>query len=208
MEDGGGLARLQTDTPGEDLLNRERLAAFAQNCRAGVPDQIVILSGGSPVPLWVNIYTSAEDGSYTVERLYRPAGEGMTSTTVPALQETETEWLLVQEADWKVRYPKYGYEPIPLADPPREAGEEETLALLEEFAGENGLLSSMTAELVPGEDREVAGLLCPTFRGMTPEGYDSGDLFAVAPDLGRVWQIEQVNGQPLLLARPAQGPEG
>lgn len=208
VEDGGGLARLQTDTPGEDLLNRERLAAFAQNCRAGVPDQIVILSGGSPVPLWVNIYTSAEGGSYTVERLYRPAGEGMTSTTVPALQETETEWLLVQEADWKVRYPKYGYEPIPLADPPREAGEEETLALLEEFAGENGLLSSMTAELVPGEDREVDGLLCPTFRGVTPEGYDSGDLFAVAPDLSRVWQIEQVNGQPLLLAHPAQGPEG
>ena len=66
----------------------------------------------------------------------------------------------------------------------------------------------MTAELVPGEDREVDGLLCPTFRGVTPEGYDSGDLFAVAPDLGRVWQIEQVNGQPLLLARPAQGPEG
>ena len=87
----------------------------------------------------------------------------------------------------------------------REAGEEETLALLEEFAGENGLLSSMTAELVPGEDREVDGLLCPTFRGMTPEGYDSGDLFAVAPDLGRVWQIEPADGQLLLYARPTQG---
>lgn len=202
MEDGGLVARLLTHEPEKDLLNRERLAAFAQNCHAGVPDQIVILSSGSPVPLWVNIYTSSEDGSYTVERFFRPGGEDLDSTTVPALQETESEWLLVQEEDWKVRYPKYGYEPIPLAVPPREATQEETLTLLEEFVQENDLLSPMTAELLPGEEREIDGLVCGTFRGVTSEGFDSGDMYAVSPDLSQVWEIEQVNGQWLLLARP------
>lgn len=203
VEDGGEHARLllpEGRSPKDDLINRERLALFVENYHNKTPDSIVVLSSGEPIALWLTVFTYLGGDSYTVQSCYprKDKLEWSPAYTVTQLEETDKEWILLNDTMQKIRFPKYGYEPIPFGEVTGVRTEAEVLALMERLREEQ---YPQTDSVTNAEPQVVDGVPCYVFE-MLQSGEYTGYSFAVAKTLSRYYEIEQVNGRWVLQARP------
>lgn len=209
VENAGEPVRLMLPkgvVPENDMINRERLAKFVENYKSKMPDSIVILSSGDPIPLWITTYNYDGNGSsFTVQScfLLRDTLEWQAAYTSHGIEETDTEWIVLDDPMQQHRYPKYGYEPIPLSERNGERSESEVLEVVDKLR-----LSKYpeTDYMVSGDPQTIDDVLCYRFDlYQTVDGnstFSTGYSFAVATDLSRYYEIEQVNGQWVLQARP------
>lgn len=201
--DGGEHAQLLLRDgvdPGADLINRPRLALFAQRRRAGIPDQIAVISSGPTIPVKVAVFTGGgSETGYSVE-IHSIGVEDMTAAKAETLVETDREWRMIDLPHLKIRYPKYGYEPIPLSAAGVEVDQEEAGRTVADYARER--YSARMDQIVPLEPEQVGGIPCYIFEARDKEGFYTGIKFAAARDLSRIYEIEQVGGEWLLQARP------
>ena len=197
----GALREKDQITAEEALINHSRLAQFLANYKNKTPDSIALLQNGSTVPVWLTVYRfdgescfrdsymgglDAQDGSLKLKKeSFDIVNEG--------LQETETEWILTYESNCKVRYPKFGYEAVPLT--------EETMntVLLEGHDPSCVLNKTDRTE-------KVGKVACDIYEILNKDKCYAGFSYAVAPDLSRYYEVEQVNGNRLLKARVAAKP--
>lgn len=192
--------------PENDMLNRERLARFVENYQSKVPDSIVILSSSDPIPLWITTYIYDGSGSnVTVQScfLLRDTLEWQTSYISHGIEETDTEWILLDDPMQQHRYPKYGYEPMPLSNIIEERSESEVLEIVDNLRQSK---YPETDYVVSGDPQTVDDVPCYRFDLYQTTNADStfytGYSFAVATDLSRYYEMEQVSGQWVLQARP------
>lgn len=198
--------------PENDMLNRERLAKFVGNYQSKVPDSIVILSSGGPIPLWITTYIYDGSGSsFTVQScfLLQDTLKWQTSYVSHGIEETDTEWILLDDPMQHHRYPKYGYEPIPLSEMIEERSESEVLEVVDNLRQSK---YPETDYVVSGAPQIVDDVLCYRFDlYQTMDGnstFFTGYAFEVATDLSRYYEMEQVNGQWVLQARPKKSRNG
>lgn len=204
VEDGGAHARLllpKGQAPADDLVNRERLALFVENFHSKTPDSIVILSSGEPIALWLTVFTYSGGDSYTVQSCYpwKDELEWSSVYTVNQLEETDKEWIMLSDPMQKIRFPKYGYEPIPFGEVTGVRTEAEVLEIVEQLRKTD--YSQQADSVTAVEPETVDGVPCYVFE-LQQAGEYTGYSFAVAKTLSRYYEIEQVNGNWVLQARP------
>lgn len=175
------------------LFNHSRLSSFYQHYHEGIADSICILSPGDPIPLWMTIYTF--DGTALTRSRYAcglndnfmlDVKEVSLHVQNEGFSETDTEWILTDENELKIRFPKFGFAPRQIS--------QETLreTLLEGFDG---------SYQVSNTDQTVLlGRICQVYDILDQNGAQISS-FAVAQDFSRFYQIEHANGQWLLQAR-------
>lgn len=198
----------QGAAPENDMINRERLAEFVENFKNQTPDSIVILSSGDPIPLWVTCYNYDGGSSFTVQSCYLLMDhlEWQPLYTSQKIEETDCEWIVLDDPMQQHRYTKYGYEPIPLGEAIGERSESDVLKIVDDLRQKQ---YPQTDHVVPGDPRTIDDIPCFTFElYQTKDGTSTytGYSFAVAKDLSRYYEIEQVNGRWLLQARPKMPP--
>ena len=192
-------------TAEEVLINHKRLEEFYHNYDNHIPDTIIILSSGPPIPLWIKVYEF--DGEKVMESIYtvgymwdedrldiREYAMGVESV---GFRETDTEWIVSDDGERIIRYPKFGYMPKPIT--------EETLeeTLLERW-GDTHKIST--------ETRETSAVIkngkAYTFYDVVDENNIMiGDLFAVADDFSRYFSISMVAGEWYLMGQVTQSAE-
>lgn len=207
-----GLMLPKGVAPEDDIINRGRLAKFVENYQSKVPDSIVILSSGDPIPLWITTYIYDGIGSsFTVQScfLLKDTLAWQTSYVSHGIEETDTEWILLDDPMQQHRYPKYGYEPIPLSETIQERSESEVLEVVDNLRQSK---YPEADQVVPGAPQTVDDVLCYRFDLYQTVDENNtlftGHALAVATDLSRYYEMEQVNGQWVLQARPQKSRNG
>lgn len=187
--------------PEDDLYGRERLARFAENYRKGQSDQIVILSPGTQIPLWISLYTF--DGKELSMISYDADGRFLSHTVHVKLVESDVEWMFIDREYIVAEHPKYGYEPIPVSVVLQMTEEAEVQRAIEKFSNQRYSRAD-TAHWQ--ETRAIDGIECNVFYLFETHNEQIGEVgaFAIAQDLSRFYEMEQVNGQWVLQARPKQ----
>lgn len=206
VDDGGEHALLLPwgGTPETYMINRERLAAFVEHYKAGVPDRVAVISPGSQLPVWVEVFTYAGNGTaYTVES-YSTDSEKPRTAQVDPLVETDREWLMLNLPNWKSRYPKYGYEPEPLAGSGREVGQAEAQMAIKAYLKAKYPETEHVVSL--REQKTINGKRCYVFEAVDTGDSFSNETLAVSTNLDHLYEIEQESGQWMLHARPKSAP--
>ena len=139
----------------------------------------------------------------------KDALEWQTSYVSHGIEETEAEWILLDDPMQQHRYPKYGYEPLPLSETIGARSEAEVLEVVEHLRQSK---YPETDYVVPTEPQTIDNVPCYCFDlYQTTEENGSaftGYAFAVATDLSRYYEAEAVNGQWVLQARPKKRRNG
>lgn len=120
---------------------------------------------------------------------YGPDSEEPRTETMDALVETECEWIMLDRSDWKIRYPKHGYEPIPLSDSKTEVSQGKAQQAFTAYYQER--YPQEIQQIVPRNLEEVNGVDCYVSEVQDEKG-NSESSFAVAKDLRRFYKMEQV----------------
>lgn len=203
VEDGGDHAQLllwDGAAPDADLLNRKRLSKFVENYKAGVPDRIAVVSAGAPISVWVTVFDYTGKGAaYTVES-YSGDLENPRAVQVATLMETDREWLMLSLPDWKIRYPKYGYEPIALSSSGKNISQAQAQRAVETYVKAQYPDAAYAISVTEGQT--IGGRSCYMFEALNKSDSFSTIALAVSTNLDRVYEQEQVNGQWMLQARP------
>ena len=182
----------------DSLFNRERMAEFVENLQNGQPDCIARISFGEPLPLWLKgLEYPGEDGELILHE-WKLIPELEHTIRSADWEQTSKEWIF-RSRDGEIcwYYPRYGYEPVKIGE--GELSSQEAWDAMEKFCGslqpEQNVVSQSTAH--SAESKEVYHFVTKTEEG-------AEEFWAVEKDENCLYQIEQVNGNYVLLALPKE----